>query len=529
MLDQVIPLFANRLFYNVVQENVQQVTDQVKRHSDDAILTTSDDDLIEDALARATFRIPTIVDEQIYAEETEVDRVVESRSYDVFNDLGPGVRRSIKQHLVVFHVPFEGNGEYFKIQPSQSMHPGPRGIVARDELIVPLPTTNRTSDQLKADFEATLSSIKQHLAILERDLAASRAQVEVFVRSFIPQRRAEILRNKNLVASLGYPMKRRPDAPTTYKAPDVKRKIAPARPPSIEAPFKPEPALDQAEYQHILSVMDNMTKVMERSPHTFAKMEEEDIRQHFLVQLNGQYEGQATGETFNAEGKTDILIRSDGRNIFIAECKIWRGEQSFVDAIDQLLGYLTWRDTKTALVIFNKNKNLTGVIAKIREVMDGHANKKRGPKDEGPMTRLRYIFGNPGDPSREITITVMVYDIPNLLSTSRRRVCPLRGRAPAGSKHVGFGDMIRNPQTPLTSEALPVAALRLPPWAAAHASLESGARQAAPPAPQPSAARQAAGPLPRPRGGRATGPQRRGRLQGPRRALESARAGATST
>jgi hypothetical protein len=28
---------------------------------------------------------------------------------------------------------------------------------------------------------------------------------------------------------------------------------------------------------------------------------------HFLVQLNGQYEGQATGETFNFEGKTDMI------------------------------------------------------------------------------------------------------------------------------------------------------------------------------------------------------------------------------
>ena len=37
-------------------------------------------------------------------------------------------------------------------------------------------------------------------------------------------------------------------------------------------------------------------------------MDEEALRSHFLVQLNGHYEGQATGETFNYEGKTDILI-----------------------------------------------------------------------------------------------------------------------------------------------------------------------------------------------------------------------------
>jgi hypothetical protein len=34
------------------------------------------------------------------------------------------------------------------------------------------------------------------------------------------------------------------------------------------------------------------------------------------IQLNGQCEGQATGETFNYEGKTEVLIRHEGRNLF---------------------------------------------------------------------------------------------------------------------------------------------------------------------------------------------------------------------
>lgn len=79
-----------------------------------------------------------------------------------------------------------------------------------------------------------------------------------------------------------------------------------------------------------------MVMVMERSPQTFKTLQEEDIRNHFLVQLNGQYEGQATGETFNASGKTDILIRADGKNIFIAECKFGDGLKSFTRAIEQL-------------------------------------------------------------------------------------------------------------------------------------------------------------------------------------------------
>jgi hypothetical protein len=205
-------------------------------------------------------------------------------------------------------------------------------------------------------------------------------------------------------------MKRRAEAPTTYKAPEVRRKLTPVKSQTV-APFKPEPTLDETEYQHILNVMDNMTRVIELSPHTFRGMGEEDIRQHFLVQLNGQYEGQVTGETFNFQGKTDILIRSEGQNIFIAECKFWHGEKGFLETVDQLLSYLSWRDSKTAVVIFNKNKNLSGVLTTIKEAMEKHPHKKRGPKIEFE-TRFRYIMGNPNDHNREIIMTTMVYDIP---------------------------------------------------------------------------------------------------------------------
>jgi hypothetical protein len=73
-----------------------------------------------------------------------------------------------------------------------------------------------------------------------------------------------------------------------------------------------------------------MVHVMERSPSAFHHMDEEALRTHFLVQLNGHYEGQATGETFNYEGKTDILVRSGDRNIFIAECKFWGGPKKLI-------------------------------------------------------------------------------------------------------------------------------------------------------------------------------------------------------
>ena len=135
-------------------------------------------------------------------------------------------------------------------------------------------------------------------------------------------------------------------------------------------------------------------------------------RNHFLVQLNGHYEGQATGETFNQKGKTDILIRENGRNAFIAECKFWSGAKAFGDIIDQLLSYTSWRDMKTAIFLFNRNKDTSNVLKQIPDLVRMHPNYKRDNPGTLNETRFRYMLHQAGDVNRELFLTVCVYDIP---------------------------------------------------------------------------------------------------------------------
>jgi hypothetical protein len=101
-------------------------------------------------------------------------------------------------------------------------------------------------------------------------------------------------------------------------------------------------------------------------------LSEEDIRMLFLVLLNGVDEGAATAEKFNRQGKTDILIRVDGRNVFIAECKVWHGPQAFHETVDQLLGYLSWRDSKTAILLFVRDVKISTVVSQIPTLLQKH-------------------------------------------------------------------------------------------------------------------------------------------------------------
>lgn len=106
-----------------------------------------------------------------------------------------------------------------------------------------------------------------------------------------------------------------------------------------------------------------------------------------------------------------LLYGAQNRNIFIAECKFWRGPKSFSDAVDQLLGYLSWRDSKCALLIFNQTKDSSAVRLKMHEVMTSRPEHRKTVAYD-PAGDARYVFVKPTEPGREIQISTMLFDVP---------------------------------------------------------------------------------------------------------------------
>jgi hypothetical protein len=165
-------------------------------------------------------------------------------------------------------------------------------------------------------------------------------------------------------------------------------------------------------YASILGCINRTGKMFERLPNVYANKEEEHLRDHILVSLQGNIPGSATGETFNKQGKTDIMVRSaTGDTEFVGECKFWRGEVVYHDTIDQLLKYLSWRDNKTAVILFVQNKDFSAVLGTIRACTSTHQSfvKFVSETDE---SWLNFEFKLTGDPQRVIQVAVMAYHVP---------------------------------------------------------------------------------------------------------------------
>jgi hypothetical protein len=335
---------------------------------------------------------------------------------DVSQDFLRAIRdRSVPFYVtgiaITYYVPFEGDSDLFKCRPSTSTMSPPRGIVNDAVVLITYERTDHNAEAIKADFDHNINEIRRWIEWIEKDVSSFTSTLREKAKDKIEKRREKLLKDQGVVASLGFPLRRRDNAPQTYAAPTVRRKTPVVMPTPSAKTSLAEPTLDTQEYDHILKVISNMVAVMERSPHAFQSMTEPDIRQHFLVQLNGQYEGQATGETFNFEGKTDILIRVDGKNIFVGECKFWIGPESLKKTIDQLLGYATWHDTKTAILIFNRTKNFSAVLEKIPEVLKVHSNFIREVPYKSE-TGFRYVLHHRDDKNRELILTVLAFEVP---------------------------------------------------------------------------------------------------------------------
>jgi hypothetical protein len=63
------------------------------------------------------------------------------------------------------------------------------------------------------------------------------------------------------------------------------------------------------------------------------------------------------------------------------------------------------------VLIFNRNKDFSGVLQTIEAALVGHPHLKHGPKNEA-ASRFRCTFGNPTDSRREIILTVLAFDVP---------------------------------------------------------------------------------------------------------------------
>lgn len=397
--------------HSTFRNHLEEIRREIEALDNQYVLKASPTELEEHFAKKVLLEPLQVSTEQLSIEDQRGISVDVSR--DFRRAIFPGEQAHVRGTQLTISIPFLGNPVLWKIRPSTYSHSGyPEIYVHQDRIafLVQFPDDSADQQELRREIDRQVKSLADAVQNQLRDVQNHNASAPQSVKAWLAGKRERALSTVSTVQALGIPVRRR-DMPDTYSVPVQRKPIAVGRPAVKPEPFAPEPVLEEAVYEQICTVLRSMSLVIERNPNSFRKLDEESIRDHFLMALNSQFQGAATGETFNMSGKTDILIRVEGKNIFIAECKFWLGPAAFGEAIDQLLGYLTWRDCKCALLVFNRNKNSSAVAEKMHETMTGRKEHRRTVAHT-PDKGGRYVFVKDSEPGREIVASTLLFDVP---------------------------------------------------------------------------------------------------------------------
>jgi hypothetical protein len=331
-----------------------------------------------------------------------------------FSDPYSDLARNFPGYHVVVHIPFEGDTGVFSVRPSSFTFNPPRGRVKDGDLILTIEYARDSQPNIDGEVNSFIGTVSQWLGFARGDIDSYNHTLEQQARQAIEGRRQRIDQRDAHLAQSAIPERRPGESGKKTYIPDVLVRRPTPSLPETRADDKPptlEPVLDEGVFEHILGVIRMQARQMERSPGTYWQMGEEDRRQTIVATLNTHYEGRAHAEAFNVEGKTDILIRHDGRNLFICECKFWNGAEGFAETIDQLFRYTGWQDSKLAIVTFVREKGLTAILKKARMALEEHSQFV-GWKDAASETELRATVHWPGDEERLVDLNVFFVHTP---------------------------------------------------------------------------------------------------------------------
>ena len=394
------------------QATIQEQTDNIPK---DQFLATPYDNVIEFVVSHNTIDPIIIYEDRISASEPSECKI------DVSGDRGRDIRNRsqpfyISGHEISVEIPFSGDHNLLKGKTNSWSSVFPTGQIrqGRDGIGSIVMTFRQPHDadpsKIKSSVDCNLLTIKQYVGWSKSQIDTFNKSLPQLVKKAVDFRREKLKKQNSINAILGIPLKQKSGTPN-FEPIKINKKITKPLPTPPNQGFKPEPGITDSEYDNILKLIRHSGISFEKTPRTFYVHDEEELRDIVLSQLNAIYEGDAKGETFNKSGKTDILISETGRSAFIAECKIWRGQKSFSEAIDQLLGYLTWRDCKTALVVFNKNnKNFTQILDSVESTISAHPHfiSKIGQTEANEWF---YEMRAEDDESRTVKMNVMFFNI----------------------------------------------------------------------------------------------------------------------
>lgn len=343
-------------------------------------------------------------------EETVVIHPPKQREHKIDEDDRRRLWRSLYYWECNISYQCEGTTDLWHILPT-SFSIGGSGAefsISGNNITIKFNIQSQDPNEFHREKDSALKVLNDHILAINNNARSFNTELPGQINQIFSQLKEGYLKENSFFAAIN--VSQNPDAPRTYSVPKVEKRPVIQKPVVTTKVYAPEPTVDGKAYHDIIDCLTRVGLSIERKPSLYVGKDEEALRDLFLMQLELAFVGgTATGETFNRSGKTDILLKNtDGTNLFVGECKVWKGQKHYLEALSQLLEYLTWDDSKTALLVFVKNPTLTAVIETVRQVTLSHPSAIRFVSNRNERF-LQFTFKLPQDSQKHVAIEVMLF------------------------------------------------------------------------------------------------------------------------
>lgn len=402
-------LFREKDLNTFLQGRRANMEKYIESLGQEKLAANSLDELVENCCNRFCVEQVELLDEDRQSRRLE-SGVIELRRRDPFSYQTGTIR--VYGLIAEFYFPFNGESALFRFSANKCyLSPYPDAEIRGNYLVFAYREQLKENSDGQTETTAILRRLESDHKVIAEVLSWSNTDAANFnyslrkdVQKIIERKKAQSDTFLSIQRLLEIPLTKTEYA--TKHVPLVRRET-PLKTRSSSS--EPSYIISDSDFMFIWDTIIHNCATYERTPNSFISLGEEDLRNTLLASLNGYYKGSAGGEVFRYKGKTDICIEQENRSAFIAECKMWNGAAEVPKAVEQLLGYTTWRDCKCSLIYFCRIKNFLKCCddakAALQKVPNSHTHQSTKPHV------FRLTISRTNDPRDQVIIHVLMVNL----------------------------------------------------------------------------------------------------------------------
>jgi len=220
-----VQLFGEGDLDAVLRDRMRQLMNQVQSEDKDYLLNVNETEFVRHLVEK--YRVEPLVVHVEQLSATEREENIPAERVNDFRYL-PQSGRVYRKQVIRYHIPFSGTPELLKFKPSSGLIWSANVGEQSGEILHDVVVWDDDAGRMNRDREQFLKNLKIRVGDSTSEVQGFNQRLEGEVTRIVQSRKAELWKNLSLVESLGVPLKKSSNVPSTFAVPPPqKRSIAP--------------------------------------------------------------------------------------------------------------------------------------------------------------------------------------------------------------------------------------------------------------------------------------------------------------